>query len=234
MAPRLIGFCGLLLALCATPAIAQECVVLLHGLGRSSWSMELLAARLEDAGFAVIVPGYASRAAPIETLAQVVGEARERCREQGHSPVHFVGHSLGGILVRVWLQQGVPADVGRLVMLAPPNGGSEIADRARDAWWYRRATGVAGQELGTAPGSLPNRLAPLPIDIGIIAGTVSFEPWFSAWLPGPDDGKVAVARTRLAGMRDFLTVAHGHTFIMNGRDVARQTIAFLRAGRFAR
>ena len=215
-------------------AAAQDCVVVLHGLGRSSWSMALLAHRLGQAGFAVVTPDYPSREAPIAQLAAVVGDGIDTCRRDGHAPVHFVTHSLGGILVRAWFQRGVPADLGRIVMLAPPNAGSEIADHARDAGWYRWSTGMAGQQLGTEPTSLPNQLAPLPLEVGVIAGTVSLEPWFAAWLPGPNDGKVTVARARLAGMRDFLTVPHGHTFIMNGRDVAAQTIAFLRAGRFAR
>jgi len=223
------------LLLLATPpgAMAQDCVVLLHGLGRSPLSMWLLGSRLADAGFAVESPAYPSRAAPIAELVTVVDAGLEACRAAGHQPVHFVGHSLGGMLVRLRFAQGVPDDVGRLVMLAPPNSGSEIADRARDAWWYQAMTGRAGQELGTGAAALPQTLGAPRLPVGVIAGTVSLEPWFSRWLPGPDDGKVAVARTRLEGMQDFLTVPHGHTFIMNGTDVAQATINFLRTGRFA-
>ncbi len=227
-----------LLALLAVASLtraaqAAECVVTLHGLGRTRLSMALLAGRLEDAGYAVHNLGYPSRSRPIEALATVVGEGFAACRRDGDRPVHFVTHSLGGILVRAWLQRGLPADLGRVVMLAPPNHGSAVAERARDAPWFRWFTGPAGQALGTGEDALPGRLAPLPVEIGIIAGTAVY-PVFSAWIPGPDDGLVAVASTRLAGMRDFLVVAHGHTFIMNSRDVARQTIAFLRNGAFGR
>ncbi len=223
----------LLLTVAGVPltAHAAECVVTLHGLGRTRFSMALLASRLEDAGYAVHNIGYRSRSAAIETLAGAVGEGFAACRRDGHRPVHFVTHSLGGILVRTWLQRGLPTDLGRVVMLAPPNHGSAVADRARDAAWFRWLTGPAGQALGTGEDALPRRLAPLRIEVGVIAGTADY-PVFSAWIPGPDDGLVAVDSTRLEGMRDFLVVRHGHTFIMNSRDVARQTIAFLRDGTF--
>jgi triacylglycerol lipase len=232
------GWCAalvlLLLAACAPLTThAAECVVTLHGLGRTRLSMALLASRLEDAGYAVHNIGYPSRSAPIEMLAAVVGEGLAACRRDGHRQVHFVTHSLGGILVRTWLQRGVPADLGRVVMLAPPNHGSAVVDRARDATWFRWFTGPAGQALGTGDDALPGRLAPLAVEIGVIAGTAVY-PVFSAWIPGPDDGLVAVDSVRLEGMRDFLVVRHGHTFIMNSREVARQTIAFLRAGAFER
>lgn len=214
-------------------AQAAECVVTLHGLGRTRLSMALLASRLEDAGYAVHNLGYPSRSAPIEALADVVGEGFSACRRGGQRPVHFVTHSLGGILVRAWLQRGLPADLGRVVMLAPPNHGSAVVDRARGASWFRWFTGPAGQALGTGADGLPRRLAPLPAEVGIIAGTAVY-PVFSAWIPGPDDGLVAVDSTRLAGMRDFLVLPHGHTFIMNSREVARQTLAFLRDGAFER
>lgn len=224
---------GALLCSAATLVQAAPCVVALHGLGRTKLSMSLLAWRLEDAGFEVRNLGYPSRAAPASTLAAVVGEGIDACRRDGHRPVHFVTHSLGGILVREYFQRGVQPDIGRVVMLAPPNHGSEIVDRERDAGWFRWLVGAAGLELGTAPGALPNRLPPLQMEIGVIAGTVSSDPWFSPLLPGADDGKVSVASTRLAGMRDFLTLPVGHTFIVYSRAVAAQTVAFLRDGAFS-
>lgn len=210
--------------------LAAPCVVLLHGLGRSPLSMQLLAWRLEAAGFAVRNLGYDSRTAPIASLADVVGRGIEACQRAGYSPVHFVTHSLGGILVRVYFQRGVPPGIGRVVMLAPPNHGSEIVDRHRNAAWFKWFTGPAGQELGTDADALPNRLNATALEVGVIAGTRSSDPWFSSATAG--DGKVSVASTRLHEMRDFLTVPHGHTFMMNTRTVAEETIAFLRHGKF--
>jgi len=212
---------------------AAPCVVMLHGLGRTKFSMSLLALRLERSGFVVRNIGYPSREAPVAQLAEVVGTGLDECRRERHAPVHFVTHSLGGILVREYFQRGPAPDIGRVVMLAPPNHGSEIVDRERTSGWFQWLVGAAGLELGTAPDALPNRLQPLPMEIGVIAGTVSSDPWFSATLPGPDDGKVSVASARLAEMRDFLTVPVGHTFIMYSREVAEQTMAFLREGAFA-
>lgn len=214
------------------PAGAVECVVTLHGLGRSRWSMALLAGRLAEAGYAVENPGYPSRSASVAQLARVVDDGLAACRRAGHRPVHFVTHSLGGILVRHRFRERVPPDVGRVVMLAPPNRGSEVVDRAREAAWFRLFTGRAGQELGTNPESVPARLPPPAFEVGVIAGDAGRMPFFRDWLPGPDDGVVSVASTRLEGMRDFLVVPHGHTFIMNSPQVARQVLAFLRRGAF--
>ena len=226
-----LALAGLLITAAAL-AHAAPCVVVLHGLGRTKLSMSLLAHRLEDAGFEVRNLGYPSRTGSASKLAAVVGEGIAACRRDGHRPVHFVTHSLGGILVRAYFQRDVLPDIGRVVMLAPPNHGSEIVDCERDAGWFRWLVGAAGLELGTGPASLPGRLAPLQLDIGVIAGTVSSDPWFSPILPGADDGKVSVASTRLAEMRDFLTLPVGHTFIVYSRDVADQTVAFLRDGAF--
>jgi hypothetical protein len=102
----------------------------------------------------------------------------------------------------------------------------------KDDYWYRTIMGPAGQVLGTDENSLPNSLEPIPGEIGIIAGKVDGEPWFLPEIPGDDDGKVAVERTKLAEMRDFLIVEEGHAFIMRNDEVIRQLLYFLRYGRF--
>ena len=209
-------------------------VILLHGMGRSCRSMSKLANHLADGGYAVVNLDYPSTGADIETLSSgVVAEAVETCRSKNpEAPVHFVTHSLGGILVRHYLQTHALPPGSRVVMLSPPNRGSEIADMLKDFFLYRWIMGPAGQQLGTSADALPNRLGPVDVPVGIITGDRSLEPWFSIRVPGPDDGKVSVARARLPEMADFLVVHRSHGFIMNSPEVIAQTSHFLRHGKF--
>lgn len=227
---RLAATFALLLA--SAPAAAGDCVVLLHGLGRSHLSMLPLQVALESAGYATWNGGYDSTAAPVEALATVVGEAVADCRARQAARIHFVTHSMGGILLRAYFADHAVPEAGRVVMLAPPNHGSEIVDAYRERWWFRSATGPAGQQLGTGADSLPNTLPPLKLEVGVIAGRGSSDPWFGGLFAGAHDGKVSVASARLEGMRDFLVVDSGHTFMMNAPEVIRQVKAFLESGAF--
>lgn len=212
----------------------EACVILLHGMGRSHRSMAAMAAHLADKGYRVVNLDYPSTQASIETLSQgIVAETVRHCRlERPSAPVHFVTHSLGGILVRQYLQAHRLPPGSRVVMLSPPNQGSEIADLLKDNFLYRWIMGPAGQQLGTTPASVPNRLGPVDAPVGIITGDSTLEPWFSSRVPGPDDGKVSVERARLTEMTDFLVVHKSHGFIMNDPEVIAQTAHFLEYGGF--
>lgn len=140
---------------------------------------------------------------------------------------------MGGILLRQYLQHERSVDPGKIVMLAPPNHGSELADALKGQFWYPWILGPAAMELGTDASSLPNRLAPVPGNVGVIAGTGSSPPWFGWVFDGEHDGKVAVASTRLPEMSDFLLVEQGHTVMIKNAVVIEQVLFFLRHGRFA-
>jgi len=186
---------------------------------------------LTKAGFEVHNLRYASTEKSPEGLVEDLSDQVAACCEDA-SALHFVGHSLGGILIRAYLAKHPSEKAGRVVMIAPPNQGSELVDVLGDSTLFRWALGPTGQQLGTEPESLPNRLPPPTVEIGVIAGTGTVSPLASAIIPGEDDGKVAVARTKLEGMTDYLLVPNSHTFIMRSKKVGAQVVRFLRTGRF--
>lgn len=214
------------------PQIERDTVVMLHGMGRTQHSMSWLAGELRREGFEVVNFSYPSTRQSIAQSAALLRSQlpAEAATQTGR--IHFVTHSLGGIVVRALLKEHRPANLGRVVMLSPPNQGSEVADRLRNNCFYRLATGPAGQELGTEAGSTPNRLGAVDFPLGVITGDRSFNPLFSAWIPGADDGKVSVRRAQIEGMTQFLIVPHSHSFIMRSSKVAAQVVHFLRHERF--
>ena len=223
--------------LCIAPqvALAKDCVILLHGLGRSAASMFVMQNYLDAEGYDAISLGYPSRLKPIpELAARVVKKIPKRCVDQ---TTHFVTHSMGGILMRYaaeHLPSSLPKDMGRTVMLGPPNKGSEIVDISRAGAWFRIANGTAGLALGTDKDSWPNRLGAYPFALGIIAGNQSIEPYWSGSIKGEDDGKVSVESTKLEGMDYHLVLPVTHTFMMQNPEVMRQVLHFLVHGRFSR
>ncbi len=226
----LIGIIGWLLA---WPAVADtdEQVILLHGLARSAGSMHSMADHLQDHGFKVCNIDYPSRHHRIEKLAEdyVVPAIRD-CFPTGS--INFVTHSLGGIIVRQLAAEYGQIDIDRVVMLAPPNQGSEVVDKLGNFGLFNWINGPAGQQLGTASKALPNQLGPADFELGIVAGNRSINLILSTLIPGSDDGKVAVKRTKLDGMQDFLLVEQTHPFIMGSDEVQSQTLYFLQNGRF--
>lgn len=215
-------------------AARADTVVLVHGLGRGPLSMARLVAALERDGHTVRNIGYASQKDTLPVAAEAVFGPVFREAAHGET-IHVVTHSMGGILLRWYLhERGVPAALGRVVMLGPPNQGSEIVDHLGDWRLFHAINGPAGVRLGTSPEDAPQALGawPAKVELGVIAGDRSWNPIFSALIPGADDGKVSVRRTHLAGEADHVTVAASHTWLMWRGAVVGRVREFLRDGRF--
>ena len=221
-----------LLLSCATNTHAS-CVILLHGLARTNASMNVLESALVKNGFLVINDGYPSREHSIEELATLAIEpALEKCPEE--SKVNFVTHSLGGILIRQYLSTHEINNLDRVVMLGPPNKGSQVVDTLGDIPGFHFLNGDAGLQLGTGELSIPSSLGDANFDVGIIAGTRSINLILSSIIPNTDDGKVSVENTKLEGMNDHIEMAVTHTFMMKNKHVVAQVIHYLNTGSFER
>jgi triacylglycerol lipase len=209
-------------------------VVLLHGLCRSRDSMEKMETALAEDGYVVLNVGYPSRTAGIRELSEsAVGAALAHPALAKCRSIHFVTHSLGGILVRDYFSRHDDPRLGRVVMLGPPNQGSEVVDRLKGWASFQKLNGPAGNELGTDSESTPNRLGAVKFELGVIAGDRSINWINSLMIPGSDDGKVSIDSTKVEGMKEHRIVHATHPYLMKNREVIAAVRLFLASGSFA-
>lgn len=212
-------------------AIDNECVILLHGLGRTHFSMSMLESTLRKKHYFVVNQNYPSTRKSIHALAnEYIPPMVTECIKHHKKPIHFVTHSLGGIILQYYLQNHTISGLGNIVMLAPPNHGSQLADQMHHRWYTRFLLGPVVKELTTQ--KKPIRLRSGQYKIGIIAGNSSLNPFAHRIFGEPNDGKVAVSSTRMDQMSDFIVLPVSHTFMMNNTVVLKQILYFLNHGRF--
>jgi triacylglycerol lipase len=220
-------------ALRAAAATEPDCVVLLHGIGMHGYVMKRLETALTAQGYRVVNISYPSRKMPFEKLAGEYLPAQLQANDVACAPrLNFVTHSMGSLIVRKLIQDTRPANLGRVVMIGPPNHGSAAADEARQSALLSEFLGENLARLGTGENSIASTLGPADFEVGIIAGEVAINPIFGKVLAGKHDGAVTVESTKLEGMRDFIVVPYSHTVMLWRDEVIAQAIAFLREGKF--
>jgi triacylglycerol lipase len=213
----------------------SEAIILLHGLARTSRCMNKAGSILRAYGYKIINVNYPSRRYDIPHLAlSTIDQALSECDATGVSKIHFLTHSMGGILLRYYLSVEPIDKLGYAVMLAPPNQGSEIVDKLAGWPLFYWLNGPAGRQLGTNNSSLPIRLGKVTFAAGIIAGNKSINPLLSLLIGESNDGKVSVNRAQVEGMQDFIVMPYSHTFIMQRVPVIEQALYFIQHGNFTK
>ena len=213
----------------------KEYVVLLHGLARSSKSMVPLQKILSKKGYGTCNIDYPSTDHTIEYISKkYLPAALKQCIPDDANRVHFVTHSMGGILIRYYLKNNQFKRLGKVVMLSPPNAGTEVVDKLGNIFIFKALNGPASTQLGTGIDSMPNKLGPVAFKLGVLTGSKTINPILSAMIPGKDDGKVSVDRAKVKGMSDFMVVPSSHPFIMRSKEVMKQTVYFLEHSMFLR
>ena len=208
-----------------------EWVVLLHGIFRGPRSMAKIEKALVKGGYRVLNFGYPSTRESVEDIAELLhGEVQKLPR--GNGRVHFVTHSLGGIVVRYYLAHYSCSGLGRVVMIAPPNKGSTLASYLARWMPYRWVFGKAGQQVAESPDSYPLLLPPPRAEFGVIAGGLGGEIGINPLIPGDNDGTVKVEETKLPGMKDFILIKGQHSTLLSQRPVSENVLSFLSDGKF--
>lgn len=215
------------------PITNKQCVVLVHGLWRSAWAMRSIENDLNDFGYQTVNISYPSTSMSIPEIAEsFLPPAINECQQGAAEQIHFVSHSMGGIVVRQYLQTNHLPLGSKVVMLSPPNQGSELSEKFGDAVWYQQIVGPAGVSLSTKEGGIIPKLKAIKEPVGIIAAYRAWSLWPSSWLPKPNDGTVSVESMKLAEMDDFVLIKNGHAMMRFDSDIHQQIRFFLSRGEF--
>lgn len=210
----------------------QEIVVLLHGLARTPNCMVPVAKRLEQEGYHVELIGYHSLTQTPEGILEDISKKIDDCCANHNAKVNFVGYSLGGLLVRAYLEKHEVKHLGRVVLMGTPNQGSKLVDFLKPLALFLGPTAVS---LGTGEGSFPSSLEAPDYPVGIIAGTLARDVQGNdSAVKDGNDGLVSVESTQLQHMTDFVVVKTGHWGMPGNKQVINEVVAFLKDGSFSK
>jgi esterase/lipase len=223
----------------------EKYVIILHGILLGKWHLANLAKYLTKQGYKVINIGYPSTKYPLEQLVNIVQENinHKLIALEHKSPeytINFIGYSMGGLILRAIFSNNnnnidiIRKHLGKIVLLATPNHGSEVADFFQNNWLYKKIFGPAGQQLITDQTNIKNLFTKIDYPLGVIAGNASLDYFFSRLIKQPNDGKVSIASTKIDGMQDHIILPASHTWLPYNKKVQSQIVYFLKHGKFYR
>ncbi len=210
---------------------ATQLIFLIHGINSSPKDFKKMETAFKSYDYKVINFGYHSKVYTVNQIADNFLKRKIASVSQNDT-INFITHSLGAIVLRAYLRDNKPKNIGKIVMIAPPNQGSEVANFFKDFFLYKIFYHKSGASLsynGIKKLALPN------CDnyfCGIIAGTHTQLPFFSIFIKGEDDGKISVERTKLKGMKDFITLPYPHDTILKKQETIIQCKEFIKNGKF--
>ncbi|HIK92956.1 MAG TPA: alpha/beta fold hydrolase [Planctomycetes bacterium] len=212
------------------PAMSGRAAVLIHGIGRSSKSFDAMAKALQKDGYTVVSFDYPSTRVPIQDSAEYLHRVLESL--DGIESIDIVVHSMGGLVLRSYLQKHNDTRLHRAVMLGVPNNGAQVADFLKNNPVFKMILGPAGQQLVTESDGLISSLPAPDFEFGVLAGGRGAAKGYNPLLPGDNDSTVTVASTRLPGARDFICIPVIHSFLMSDQKAITATRCFLKHGQF--
>jgi triacylglycerol lipase len=225
---------GILLLLFLSPVSGSRTIFELHGYAASKMIMKKIDRNLKKENFRTFNYGYKSRRIDLDSLGE---ELYHTVRETGTDTVSFVTHSMGALVVRSMLQysqndKAFPV-IDKMVMIAPPNRGAEIADYYSSVRMLHKFLGPNIHHMTTDSGSYAGKLPkPCNPEVGIIIGLRGRKHGYNPFIQGDNDGRLTPERTRLGIEKDLVVIKSGHHALARKKAVCILVSEFLRSGQF--
>lgn len=208
-----------------------EGVILLHGILGEKKCMKKFADFLENNGYKTLNIGYASSKYDISTICNHI-HAEILDFSNKVDKINFIGFSLGGLIIRAYLNINKPTNLNRVVMIGTPNKGSEIADYLKNYWIYKKLYGPAGQQLTTDQSNFREIFGNIYYELGVIAGESSVNFIANKIINQSNDGRVSIINTYIKGLSDHIVIKSHHRKLTSNQQVWKLSLDFLNKGKF--